>query len=200
MEDQAREKLHDLIRGIENGDEERIRQFFMLVTNVMERELRLPSHFFSYGSIDMTDWELVIKSAIVAEVALGEAIRRSVRHDPTWLNTRPSQGLGAKIRIAGDRDLLDGQHLNHLREISRMRNLCAHDRAGLDFTFEAYLSKASNRRSFTHNLGPIMDANEAESAPYREGVFRTPSTAVTGSLLLVCYALLKGRRDNGHLH
>jgi hypothetical protein len=84
--------------------------------------------------------EVVIKAAVIAEVALGEAIQRVLTSaERDQITEKIDQGLGPKVRVARRFGLLSREQCDYLREVSAMRNVCVHDRQGLRFTFRSYL-------------------------------------------------------------
>ena len=182
--------------NINEADASHLKLFHKLIA-AMELDLRLPTGLL-VELLDQSDWELVIKAAVIAEVALGEAIKRSLRsEDLDRVTERIEHGLGPKIKVAERYGFLDKVRLDHLKEIARMRNICVHDRSGLDFTFQTYLNDPANERSFKRRLGRLVAADDMATAPFTPEVFRGPSAAVMVRLTQVCALLLVGRPATG---
>jgi hypothetical protein len=171
------------------GKPESVSAVFPKLLAALEGELRLPRGIL-LDLLDQTDWELVIKAAVIAEVALGEAIQRLLTPaERERVIEKIDQGLGPKIRVARQFGLLTRDQCNYLREVAAMRNVCVHDREGLRFTFKSYLRDPANLTSFTNRLGRLVSRNEyAETRPSE--AFVTPSAAVLGRVSQVCLVLL----------
>ena len=164
----------------------------------LEGELRLPRGIL-LDLQDQSDWELIIKAAVIAEVALGEAIQRVLTpEERDRIDERIDQGLGPKIRVARRFGLLTWDQCNYLREVSAMRNICVHDRQGLKFTFKSYLREPANMASFTKRLGRLVSRDEwAKARP--SDAFTSPAAAVLGRVSQVCLVLLlKSPRTKPH--
>ena len=107
---------------------ETVAAVFPKLLSALEGELRLPRGIL-LDLLEQTDWELVIKAAVIAEVALGEAIQRVLTPaERERITEKIDQGLGPKIRVARQFDLLSHDECNYLREVSAMRNVTVHDR------------------------------------------------------------------------
>jgi hypothetical protein len=165
---------------------------FQKLVTALEGELRLPKGIL-LSLLDQPDWELVIKATVIAEVALGEAIQRVLTTaERERITERIDQGIGPKIRVAKQFGLLNREQCNYLREVSRMRNVCVHDRQGLKFSFEAYLKHPANRASFSRNLGKLEGQSEyIDHGPME--TFVTPAAAVLARVAQVCVVLLMKR-------
>lgn len=173
--------------------------FFHKLIDAMETELALPKGIL-VGLLDQSDWELVIKAAVIVEVALGDAIQRVLTAEEiASTGQKIWQGLGPKIRVAYSNGILTNGQRDQLTEISRMRNICAHDRSGLSFTFKRYLDVPKQSASFTRNLGKLVSADEYRASPLGTEAFISPAAAVLGRVAQISASLLLARpRDKAH--
>ena len=98
---------------------------------------------FLLNLLEQTDWELVIKAAVIAEVALGEAIQRVLTPaERERITEKIDQGLRPEIRVARQFDLLSHDECNYLREVSAMRNVAFLNRPRPEIHLQVVSSKA----------------------------------------------------------
>jgi len=171
---------------------------FPKLIGALEAQLELPRGIL-LSLLEQSDWELVIKASVVAEVALGEAIQRALTSaDREQITEKINQGLGPKIKVAKRFALLSREQCDYLWELSTMRNACVHDRKGLSFTFSSYLRDRANLASFRRRLGTLK-SHPGHSAPELPETFLTPAAAVMARVSQVCLALLmKPTRTRTH--
>jgi hypothetical protein len=167
----------------------------------LEKELTLPRATF--GALTKEDdWTNVVKCAVIAEAALGDALARFLTSQERG-SLGDLVGLGKKIKAAKRHGLLDREQRDGLYELMTVRNICAHDRKGLSFTFDSYYKAYPSATPFSVLCRRIYTASQAKPGGSQRAM---PDPATAGVALVVfvfvcCVQLLTAKRsDSTRLH
>lgn len=164
--------------------EDELKVFGLLVA-ALEHDLRLPKGTVKSLSND-DDWTMVVKGAAILEAALADTIRRLLGHEQLGaIGQAWEDGLGGKLKVAKRYGLLNRLQVDAAYELKALRNLCAHDRAALWFTFDQHLEQPAARLRYERIFYRLAWTPEDEAKLNSEPPAELPRPATPGVALLI---------------